>query len=107
LTTYNAIFTSLPIFFLGLCEQDLSPETLLAVPELYAYGQRDEGINIKKCIAWLFMGSVDTVVIFLIVWAEFNYNVSASPDKSHDGSLFPMGTLAMTIIIILINVKIL
>ncbi|KAI1827754.1 phospholipid-translocating P-type ATPase [Xylaria intraflava] len=113
LTAYNAIFTSLPVFFLGVCEQDLSPETLLAVPELYAFGQRDEGINLKKCIAWLLMGTIDSVVIFRIVWAEFKFNVTAFPgdgrfpDHAHDNSLFPMGSLALTIVIVLINVKIL
>ncbi|KAI1147884.1 phospholipid-translocating P-type ATPase [Nemania diffusa] len=113
LIAYNAIFTSLPIFFLGLYEQDLSPETLLAVPELYTFGQRDEGINMTKCIAWLLMGTVDTVVVYVIVWIEFKYNLTGSPnnghfhDPSHDNSLYPMGTLALTIVIVLINVKIL
>ncbi|KAI0403704.1 hypothetical protein F4802DRAFT_570734 [Xylaria palmicola] len=113
LTAYNAAFTSLPIFFLGLCEQDLSPETLLAVPELYSFGQRDEGINLKKCVAWLATGTVDTIVVFLIVCAEFRYNLPGFPDHggfrdpSHDNSLFPMGSLALTIVIVLINVKIL
>ncbi|TRX89907.1 hypothetical protein FHL15_009179 [Xylaria flabelliformis] len=112
LTTYNAIFTVLPVFFLGLCEQDLSPETLLAVPELYALGQQDEGINFKKCIAWLLTGTVDAVTVFLIVWGEFKYNLTGSNngqfhDRSHDNSLFPMGSMALTIIIVLINTKIL
>ncbi|KAI0418445.1 hypothetical protein F5X98DRAFT_373919 [Xylaria grammica] len=110
LTAYNAAFTSLPTFFLGLCEQDLSPETLLAVPELYAFGQRDEGINIMKCLAWLVTGTIDTVVVFAITWAEFKYNLTGSPDKndqSHDNSLYPMSSLAMTVVIVLINVKIL
>ncbi|KAI1173445.1 phospholipid-translocating P-type ATPase [Nemania sp. FL0916] len=110
LTAYNAAFTSLPIFFLGLCEQDLSAETLLAVPELYAFGQRDQGINLKKCIAWLVTGTVDTVVVFVVTWAAFKYNLIGSSsvgDHSYDNSLFPMGELALTIVIVLINVKIL
>ncbi|KAI3335756.1 hypothetical protein F4824DRAFT_463438 [Ustulina deusta] len=109
LTAYNAAFTSLPTFFIGLCEQDLSPETLLAVPELYAFGQQDEGINLKKCIAYLLTGTVDTIVVFLIILFEFKCNLTGSPNnhQSHDNSLFPMGSLALTIVIVLINVKIL
>ncbi|TGJ79357.1 hypothetical protein E0Z10_g9404 [Xylaria hypoxylon] len=110
LTAYNAAFTSLPTFFLGLYEQDLSPETLLAVPELYAFGQRDEGVNLMKCLAWLLTGTVDTIVVFVISWLEFKYNLTGSPDSgdhSHDNSLYPMGSLAMTVVIVLINVKIL
>lgn len=91
----------------------MSPETLLAVPELYTFGQRDEGINLKKCIAWLLMGTVDTIVVFVILWAEFSYNLTSFPnngrfrDPAHDNSLFPMGELALTIVVVLINVKIL
>ncbi|KAI0396800.1 phospholipid-translocating P-type ATPase [Xylariaceae sp. FL0594] len=111
LTTYNAIFTSLPIFFLGLCEQDLSAETLLAVPELYTSGQRDEGVNVKKCIFWLFTGAIDTVLVFTIVWLEFLFNLNSGPNdvhgRGHDNSLFPMGSLALTILIAHINIKIL
>ncbi|KAI1421894.1 phospholipid-translocating P-type ATPase [Xylaria sp. FL1777] len=109
LTAYNAAFTSLPTFFLGLCEQDLSPETLLAVPELYAFGQRDEGINLKKCIAYILTGTVDTIVVFVIILFEFKYNLTGyhGNHQSHDNSLFPMGSLALTIVVVLINVKIL
>ncbi|KAI0535380.1 hypothetical protein GGR58DRAFT_529526 [Xylaria digitata] len=110
LTAYNAAFTSLPTFFLGLYEEDLSPETLLAVPELYAFGQRDEGINLMKCVAWLLTGTVDTIVVFVITWAEFKYNLTASPSnatQAHDNSLYPMGSLAMTVVVVLINIKIL
>ncbi|KAI8623897.1 phospholipid-translocating P-type ATPase [Xylariaceae sp. FL1651] len=102
LTAFNAIFTSLPVIFLGVGEQDLSPETLLAIPELYTFGQRNEGINVKKYIAWLLTGTVDTIVVFLIIWSEFERILF-----TQDNSLFPLSVLAMTIIIVLINVKIL
>ena len=42
--------------------------------------------------------------------AEFHFNLTAFPngshDNPHDNSLFPMGSLAMTIIIVIINVAI-
>ncbi|KAI1435898.1 phospholipid-translocating P-type ATPase [Xylaria sp. CBS 124048] len=113
LTAYNAIFTSLPVIFLGVCEQDLSPETLLAVPELYAFGQRNDGINLKRFLSWMLMGTIDSFIVFVIVWAEFRSNFGGFPDDeefrnhAHDNSLFAMGSLAMTIVIVLINVKIL
>ncbi|PHH62639.1 hypothetical protein CDD81_6873 [Ophiocordyceps australis] len=40
LTVFNSAFTSLPVILLGILERDLAAETLLAVPELYTFGQR-------------------------------------------------------------------
>jgi phospholipid-translocating ATPase len=33
-------------------EQELAAETLLAVPELYVFGQREGGLNVGKYFAW-------------------------------------------------------
>ena len=35
LSLFNTLFTSLPVIFMGIFEQDLSASTLMAVPELY------------------------------------------------------------------------
>src|SRR5450432_535701 len=48
LVFWNNLFTSLPVMLPGIFEQDLSAATLLAVPELYSYGQESRGFNMKK-----------------------------------------------------------
>ncbi|KAI1103499.1 phospholipid-translocating P-type ATPase [Jackrogersella minutella] len=102
LTVFNALFTSLPVILLGIFEKDLQAETLLAIPELYAFGQRSEAFNFKKYIAWMFTGAVDTVVIFMMVWGFYKDILF-----TENNSLFPLGQLAFTVAVILINVKIL
>ncbi|KAE9373441.1 putative phospholipid-transporting ATPase [Stipitochalara longipes BDJ] len=72
LTVFNTLFTSLPVIFLGIFEQDLNASTLLAVPELYTQGQRNEGFNIKKYIGWMFMASSESMIIFFTIVLEMH-----------------------------------
>ncbi|KAI1469901.1 phospholipid-translocating P-type ATPase [Daldinia caldariorum] len=102
LTVFNALFTSLPVILLGMFEKDLKAETLLAVPELYSFGQRSEAFNFKEYLAWMFTGAVDTVVIYMMVWGYFKDILF-----TENNSLFPLGQLAFTAAVVLINIKIL
>ncbi|KAI5857450.1 phospholipid-translocating P-type ATPase [Durotheca rogersii] len=102
LTVFNALFTSLPVIMLGMFEQDLKAETLLAVPELYTFGQRNQGFNFKKYLAWSLSGAVDTVIIYMVVWGFFKDILF-----TENNSLFPFGQLAFTVAVVVINVKIL
>ncbi|KAI1414424.1 phospholipid-translocating P-type ATPase [Hypoxylon sp. FL1857] len=102
LTVFNALFTSLPVILLGIFEKDLKAETLLAVPELYGFGQRSEAFNFKKYLSWMLSGAVDTVIIYMMVYGFFQGILF-----TENNSLFPLGQLAFTAAVILINVKIL
>lgn len=102
LTVFNALFTSLPVILLGIFEKDLKAETLLAVPELYGFGQRSEAFNFKKYLSWMFSGAVDTIIIYMMVYGYFKDILF-----TENNSLFPLGQLAFTVAVILINVKIL
>ncbi|KAH8806263.1 putative phospholipid-transporting ATPase [Hyaloscypha sp. PMI_1271] len=72
LTVFNTLFTSLPVIFLGIFEQDLNASTLLAVPELYIQGQRNEGFNIRKYIGWMFMAASESMIIFFTMILEMH-----------------------------------
>ncbi|KAF7731731.1 hypothetical protein EC973_008245 [Apophysomyces ossiformis] len=50
-TLYNLIFTSLPIIFLGIWDQDLSAQVSLRYPELYRMGLRND--KFKTWRFWL------------------------------------------------------
>ncbi|KAG0187171.1 hypothetical protein DFQ28_006789 [Apophysomyces sp. BC1034] len=45
-TLYNLIFTSLPIIFLGIWDQDLSAKISLSYPELYRMGLRNDKFKV-------------------------------------------------------------
>ena len=102
LTVFNVFFTSLPVILLGIFEQDLKADTLLAVPELYAYGQRNGGFNFWKYLGWMTMGLVETILIYWLVYGHWHRLLFTD-----DNSLFPLGQLSYQICIVLIITKLL
>lgn len=99
---FNTLFTSLPVIFLGILEQDLSAATLLAVPELYSQGQRGDAFNIKKYFGWMFMATLEALLVYFMVVSLFSW-----PDISGDDGIFAVGDLSFGICVVIINTKLL
>ncbi|KAK4089232.1 hypothetical protein Purlil1_6221 [Purpureocillium lilacinum] len=102
LTVFNSAFTSLPVILLGIFDRDLAPETLLAVPELYTCGQRNQGFNFAQYFGWMIMGTAESLVIFFTM-----YGVYAQSLFTNDTSLFATGMICFTVAVIFINIKLL
>ncbi|EON97691.1 putative p-type atpase protein [Phaeoacremonium minimum UCRPA7] len=102
LTVFNTLFTSLPVILLGIFEQDLRAETLLAVPELYTYGQRGLAFNFKKYVAWMIMAVSEAALIYYMIHSFYDRALSTD-----DTSLYAMGDLSFTVCVIFINIKML
>ncbi|KAI6086144.1 phospholipid-translocating P-type ATPase [Hypoxylon rubiginosum] len=100
LTVFNTLFTSLCVICMGIWEQDLSAETLLAVPELYVHGQRNRELNIPRFVRWMAGAAAEGVLVWLACWAA--YNVFGQP---RDDSLFALGDLIFTVGVLWINWK--
>ncbi|KAL2190051.1 phospholipid-translocating P-type ATPase [Thermothelomyces heterothallicus CBS 203.75] len=103
LTALNTLFTSLCVIVPGVWEQELAAETLLAVPELYVFGQRDRGLNPKKYFGWMLGAAVEGVLVWVLCWAA--YGGAMGPVR--DGGLFALGDLAFSVNIIWTNLKLL
>ncbi len=102
LTVFNTLFTSLAVILVGIFEQDLNASTLLAVPELYSCGQRNEAFNIKKYIAWMFMAACESMIIYFVMFSLLGTAVFNENDN-----LLSIGTLCFSAAIIFINIKML
>lgn len=102
LTVFNTLFTSLPVIFLGIFEQDLAASTLLAVPELYIQGQRNEGFNLKKYLGWMFMATSESMVIYFLMFGLFGEALF-----TRDDSVLALGQLCFTAAVVFINTKLL
>ena len=101
LSMFNTLFTSLPVIFLGIFEQDLPATTLLAVPELYhSLGHDNQGFNIKVYLAWVAMAASQAVIIFFIMLGIFGQTIFTT-----DNGLFAMGDLTFTACVIIIATK--
>ncbi|CAK7231159.1 drs2 neo1 protein [Sporothrix eucalyptigena] len=102
LTVFNTLFTSLPVILLGIFEKDLRADTLLAVPELYTYGQRNLGFCFRKYIGWMILAVAEAFIIFYILYAVYSAALFTT-----DTTLYAMGSLAFSVCIIFINIKML
>lgn len=100
LSMFNTLFTSLPVIFMGAFEKDLSPATLLAVPELYAYGHQNRGFNIPLYLCWAVLGAIESQIIYFIM-----YGIYGEALFTRDNQLFAMGALAFTACVTLISLK--
>ena len=101
LSMFNTLFTSLPVIFMGIFEQDLSAETLMAVPELYgSLGPRNAGFNIPLYLGWVFMASSFAVICFFVMLGLYGQALF-----TFDHGLYAMGDLSFTACIIVIAFK--
>ncbi|KAK7192172.1 phospholipid-translocating P-type ATPase [Paraphaeosphaeria sporulosa] len=100
LTTFNTLFTSLAVIFMGIFEKDLSASTLLAVPELYTKGQRNGGFNFKVYLGWMFMASAEAMVIYFCMLGLYGQALF-----TEDNSIFALGSITFTACVVLINTK--
>lgn len=102
LTVFNTLFTSLAVIFLGIFERDLNASTLLAVPELYVKGQRNESFNIKKYLGWMFMASSSSMVIYFLMFGLYGEAIFTK-----DESVLALGQMCFTVAVAFINTKML
>ncbi|XP_023393872.1 phospholipid-transporting ATPase IK [Pteropus vampyrus] len=71
LALYNLLYTTLPVLYIGLFEQDLSAKQSLELPELYVHGQQDRLFNY-----WVFLQAVahgmatSLVNFFVTLWVS-------------------------------------
>lgn len=103
LTVFNTLFTSLAVIIPGVWEQDLDAQTLLAVPELYVYGQRNMGLNIPKYVGWMIAAVSQGVGVWFAVWIGYGGVLGMVNDQG----LYAIGDLAFTVGVIWINCKLL
>lgn len=104
LTVLNILFTSLATIVAGIWEQDLAAETLLAVPELYVYGQRGEALNATNYLGWMIGAASEGVIVFFACWAGYGVFGQLGPG---DNGIFALGDLVFTACIIWTNWKLL
>ncbi|XP_060203208.1 phospholipid-transporting ATPase 1-like isoform X2 [Lycium barbarum] len=91
---YSVIYTSVPTVIVGILDKDLSHETLLRYPKLYAAGHRHESYNMK--LFWLTM--IDTVWQSLVL-----FFVPVLTYYQNEIDIWSMGSLWTIAIVILVN----
>ncbi|KAI9231426.1 MAG: hypothetical protein BYD32DRAFT_376146, partial [Podila humilis] len=105
LSFYNTLFSSLPVMVVGMFEQDLKASTLLLVPELYTFGQRNGGFSLMTYATWMAAACYQALACLLVpLWiAGAIGKFGVEPD---DESLFSMGLGVYTTIVLVVTFKI-
>lgn len=104
LTLYGVAFTTLCTMTIGAFEKDLHARTLMAVPELYAYGQKAKGLNWAVFASWICNAVLAGSTISFIAWAAYGGWFLTTPD---DNGLYAIGTLVFIACMIWTNIKVL
>lgn len=102
LTFWNTLWSSLCVILPAVFEQDLSATTLLAVPELYRIGQDWRAFNIKVVGWWILTGAIEGTFIWFMVYALYGLVPTVS-----DQRVYAIGSLAGSVCVLFINIKLL
>ncbi|RCI05348.1 hypothetical protein CU098_011835 [Rhizopus stolonifer] len=101
-TLYNLVFTSLPIIFLGIWDQDLNAKLSLKYPELYRMGLRND-----KFKMWRFWLTIVDSIFQSIVCFFFPYILligGGIDPTGHDANgLYEVGTIISSIAVCVAN----
>ncbi|XP_057564031.1 phospholipid-transporting ATPase IK isoform X2 [Hippopotamus amphibius kiboko] len=106
LALFNLLYTTLPVLYIGLFEQDVSAEQSLEQPELYIAGQKDELFNYWVFLQAVAHGTATSLVnFFMTLWISHD---SAGPVSFSDYQSFAVvvalsGLLSITMEVILIT----
>uniref|UniRef100_A0A2K6C5Q3 P-type phospholipid transporter n=1 Tax=Macaca nemestrina TaxID=9545 RepID=A0A2K6C5Q3_MACNE len=105
LALFNLLYSTLPVLYIGLFEQDVSAEQSLEQPELYLAGQKDELFNYWVFVQAIAHGVATSLVnFFMTLWISRD---TAGPASFSDHQSFAVvvalsGLLSITMEVILI-----
>lgn len=99
LSMFNTLFTSLPVLCIGMIDKDLNESTLIAIPELYQKGVKNETFNLPIFIQWVLLASLQSVTLSFLTFELFGFNALI------DNTTYPVGVVLFTTFIIVINTK--
>jgi phospholipid-translocating ATPase len=102
LTVLNTLFAPLCVIVLGAFVQGLKSDTLLTVPELYIYGQRNKGLNIAKYLVWMVLATVEGILVWFLAWTLYGKH-----NRMGDNRTFAIGDLCFSFAIMWTNIKLL
>lgn len=101
ISMFNTLFTSLPVICVGMMDQDLSPATLIAVPELYRVGPENREFKLRLFLQWICIAMLECLMISFL-----SYMFYGDQYEVRDNSLFPLGVTIYAAIVATVCFKI-
>jgi phospholipid-transporting ATPase len=108
ITFYNVIFTSLPIMFLAVLDQDVPASVALANPEIYETSQKGFAFGLSTFFLWLADGVYQSAALFFIPALAFGMGTGSAhthaDGKDMDG-VWMIGMICFTCLVMTVNLK--
>ncbi|TMW68689.1 hypothetical protein Poli38472_006157 [Pythium oligandrum] len=87
-TLYNALFTTIPIVFIAMYNQDVSPAVLMQYPTLYMNGLKNRSFNWMSFFGWCGLGIWHAYVIYAVPFFSDGFITWYFAKDSNDTYLF-------------------
>jgi phospholipid-translocating ATPase len=101
-TLYNLIFTSLPIIFLGIWDQDLNAKMSLKYPQLYRMGLRNDKFKVWRFWLTIFDSIFQSTVCFFFPYMLL-IGGATDPRGFDSNGLYEIGTIVSGITVSVAN----
>lgn len=106
-TLYNALFTTIPIVFIAMYNQDVSPAVLMQYPTLYVNGLKNRSFNWLTFAGWCILGAWHAYIVYavpffsdgMIAWYFTKTEGTNQWFGAHDLGLWANGVAAYTFLI--------
>lgn len=107
LSFYNLAFTSLPVIFLGIMDQDVSDTISLLVPQLYKVGILRLEWNQRKFLWYMADGLYQSIICFFFPYLIYYKTMNVTQNGLGLDHRFYVGTIVTTIAVVTCNLYIL
>ncbi|EEY54327.1 phospholipid-transporting ATPase, putative [Phytophthora infestans T30-4] len=99
---WNVLYTVLPIFVLGITDEDIRDSAVLRFPFVYRSSLRKSELSIKGLSFWVANALFHSLLVFYFVMKTMG---GVSSKDSHTNGLFPDGTAVYGALIITVTLK--
>ncbi|KAG7390726.1 hypothetical protein PHYPSEUDO_006845 [Phytophthora pseudosyringae] len=99
---WNVLYTVLPIFVLGITDEDIRDSAVLRFPFVYRSSLRKSELSIRGLTFWVASALFHSLLVFFFVQRTMG---GVSSRHSHANGLFPDGTAVYGALIITVTLK--
>lgn len=104
---YNLAFTSLPVIFLGILDQDVNDTISVIVPQLYRVGILRTEWNQTKFLWYMFDGLYQSVICFFFPYLIYHKTMYVTQNGYGLEHRYYFGTIVTTIAVVSCNLYVL
>eukprot|EP01132_Coremiostelium_polycephalum_P003757 gene3757-4677_t len=104
ISIFNVVFTGLPIIVYAIMDQDVSAESSMKYPQLYASGQKDSEFNLRILWIWVVEAWTHSVVIFFFVYGVYQYGQNLL-EMGQTLDMWCMGQNIFILVVATVNLK--